>query len=304
MYCSITVCQEEQLSHYNQCVLCSSTNLNVRKGKIWTNRKIEADKILECQECEFVFLNDFSHISDSHYEESLMLDSRNAGIDLEAWRERTREDDERRFSLLENKVKDAEVLEVGIGNAGLLKMLKSVALVADGIEPAHQFEDIYKLENLAVYKRIDQIKRKYDLVLSFHVIEHVKNPYNFIEELLKVTKIGGEIYIETPNSNDALLKLYESDGFQNYTYWDNHLGLFSHNSLAYCLGKFRGITFDFLPCQRYGIANHLYWLSMNLPGGHKKWGFLDSKELNLEYSRILNISKFNDTLLVRIKKKG
>ena len=292
------------MNHSTKCELCPSTNLKVRKGKIWTNRKIEADKILECEECEFVFLNDFSHISDNHYEDSLMLESRNSSVDLEIWREQTREDDERRFSLLRNKVKDAEVLEIGIGNAGLLKMLKSVAKVADGIEPANQFEVNFSLESLAVYKHIDQIKQKYDLVISFHVIEHVKNPYEFIEELLKVTKIGGEIYIETPNSNDALLKLYESDGFQNYTYWDNHLGLFNHKSLTYLLNKFQEITFEFLPLQRYGIANHLYWLSMKLPGGHKKWEFLDSKELNLEYSRLLNLNELNDTLLVRIKKKG
>ncbi len=301
---SINVGQEGQLTHSTQCALCNSTNLKVRKGKIWSNRKIEADKILECQECEFVFLNDSTHISDSHYEESLMLESRNASVDLEIWRQETREDDERRFSLLGKNVKDMEVLEVGIGNAGFLKLLKQVGLVADGIEPAHQFEAIFILEGLTVYKYIDQIKKVYDLVLSFHVIEHVKNPYKFIEELLKVTKIGGEIYIETPNSNDALLKLYDSDSFQNYTYWDNHLGLFSHKSLTYLLNKFQGITFDFLPCQRYGIANHLHWLSMKLPGGHWKWGFLDSKELNLEYSRLLNLSKFNDTLLVRIKKEA
>jgi SAM-dependent methyltransferase len=276
--------------------------LKVRKGKIWTNRKIEADKILECQECEFVFLNDFSHISDNHYEESLMLESRNAIVDLEIWRNETREDDERRFSLLENKARDVHVLEVGIGNAGILKMLQSVALVADGIEPAHQFQDIFALENLTVYSHIDQIKKRYDLVVSFHVIEHVKNPYKFLKELLKVTKIGGEIYIETPNSNDALLKLYESEGFQNYTYWDNHLGLFSHKSLTFLLNKFQGISFEFIPCQRYGVANHLHWLSMKLPGGHNKWAFLNSKKLNLEYTRLLNLSKFNDTLLVRIKR--
>ena len=153
-----------------------------------------------------------------------------------------------------------------------------------------------------VFNSINQVKRKYDNVVSFHVIEHVKDPYKFLKELLNATKIGGVIYIETPNANDALLKLYESVGFQNYTYWDNHLGLFSHKSLTYLLNKFQGISFDFLACQRYGIANHLHWLSKNLPGGHKNWAFLDSIELNLEYSRLLNNQKLNDTLFVSIQR--
>ncbi len=290
------------MTYFGKCVLCESSSLKVRKGKIWTKQKITANKVLECHECEFVFLNDFSHISDNHYEESLMLESRDEKVDLKIWRRETEDDDLRRFLFLKDKLQDSEVLEVGFGNAGFLKMCKPIVRAIEGIEPSRQFQEIFKSENLDIFNSINQVKRKYDNVVSFHVIEHVKDPYEFLKELLNATKIGGVIYIETPNANDALLKLYESVGFQNYTYWDNHLGLFSHKSLTYLLNKFQGISFDFLACQRYGIANHLHWLSKNLPGGHKNWAFLDSIELNLEYSRLLNNQKLNDTLFVSIQR--
>jgi len=37
--------------------------------------------------------------------------------------------------------------------------------------------------------------------------------------------------------------------------------------------------------QRYPLSNHLYWLSCGKPGGHQKWGFLDSYELHAAYEK-------------------
>ncbi len=53
---------------YNNCKLCGSNSFE-RLGKIRTNQKILANKILECSKCSFVFLNDDRHISSNHYKE-------------------------------------------------------------------------------------------------------------------------------------------------------------------------------------------------------------------------------------------
>jgi hypothetical protein len=49
--------------------------------------------------------------------------------------------------------------------------------------------------------------------------------------------------------------------------------------------------------QRYGLSNHLYWLSKNNPGGHQKWSFLDSEELYGAYSAALAKINKCDTII-------
>ena len=67
--------------------------------------------------------------------------------------------------------------------------------------------------------------------------------------------------LEVPNSDDALLTLYESKDFQNFTYWSQHLFLFNTKTMAELIEqtglKLNGIKH----IQRYPLSNHMYWLS-------------------------------------------
>jgi len=53
--------------------------------------------------------------------------------------------------------------------------------------------------------------------------------------------------------------------------------------------------------QRYSLANHLYWLSKGLPGGHLIWKELFPNELNNKYAQALALNKTCDTLIASIK---
>ena len=119
------------MSQHNNCRLCGGESFE-RKGSIRTTKKIAANKILECLNCSFVFLNDDSHISEFHYEQSLMHESH---LSLEESRDNTAEDDLRRFIMLETEIKDRDLLEAGSGNGGFLKLAQDSANTAQGIEP-------------------------------------------------------------------------------------------------------------------------------------------------------------------------
>lgn len=110
--------------------------------------------------------------------------------------------------------------------------------------------------------------------------------------------------IEVPNANDALLSLYESAAFADFTYWSAHLFLYTVKSLSGVIEQIN--KFDIISAgqvQRYSIANHLMWLSKGLPGGHKKWEFLDTKELNKLYSEQLSKQQMCDTLFFVLQKR-
>ena len=115
-------------------------------------------------------------------------------------------------------------------------------------------------------------------------------------------KLGGKIFIETPNSNDALISLYQSNSFQDFTYWDNHLVLFNNKSFEYLCNKIIGIKYKSIAVQRYNISNHLYWLASGKPGGHKVWNFLNNKVIENQYKNILSELGANDTLFYEITK--
>ena len=288
------------------CMLCGSIPF-LRKGKIRTNRQIIANKVLECSNCSLVYLNDNKHISEYHYEQSLMHDT---VLDLTESRIETNIDDLRRLNMLKSEIKDKNLIEIGCGNGGFLTLVNHLVKSAAGSEPEKKHHDIFKSEDRRVYSSINEYanngnnnnENKADVVASFHVIEHVKNPLEFLLEMFSLLKPNGKAYIETPNSNDALIKLYDSSAFQDFTYWDNHLVLFNKDSFEHMANKISGVTFRSIPVQRYGIANHLYWLANGKPGGHKKWNFVENTLMNEQYQGLLADLNMNDTLFYEFTK--
>lgn len=49
-------------------------------------------------------------------------------------------------------------------------------------------------------------KRKYDTILCFEVLEHVMNPLLFLNELKKMLKPKGVVYLSTPHQYPQILK--------------------------------------------------------------------------------------------------
>ena len=54
---------------------------------------------------------------------------------------------------------------------------------------------------------------------------------------------------------------------------------------------------EILGLQRYPLANHLYWLAEEKPGGHDVWRFLINTTLDAEYESILTHIDRTDSLV-------
>lgn len=54
--------------------------------------------------------------------------------------------------------------------------------------------------------------------------------------------------------------------------------------------------------QRYPLANHLYWLAKEKPGGHQSWHFIDSLELHAAYEKSLASIGKCDTIIASISR--
>ena len=151
-------------------------------------------------------------------------------------------------------------------------------------------------EGIKVYESLDEVDRKYDVVCLFMVIEHLNNPDQILEKIRGVLKQGGFLICETPNADDALISKYECKGFEDFTYWSEHVFLFTSDTLERLLSRNGFQTEWNKQVQRYSLANQLYWLSKGKPGGHMRWTEFNGDKLNAEYAEKLAVAGMVDTL--------
>ena len=283
-----------------KCYLCKSKNNFRRPGSVRDNKKL---KILECNDCGLVYLSSTKHIKKLHYENSGLHNGEKPNVN--SWLELNRVDDVRRYNFLKKRVVNKKILDFGCGAGGFLELVSKRAKKANGIEIEKAMQQSYINRNLNVfssYKQALQSSKKWNILTAFHVVEHLLDPIKILSKLSELLTDDGEMIIEVPNSEDALLTLYENKAFQNFTYWSQHLYLFNKDNLKELAKKAKLKVKWIKYVQRYPLSNHLYWLSKGKPAGHKVWNFLDNISLNKKYEIQLAELGITDTIIVCLKK--
>ena len=280
------------------CYLCSSDEFFQRKGQVRDAPELE---ILECQSCGLVTLSSLEHIRSEHYENSGMHGQDPKTMD--EWLDETAEDDQRRFDILRTLLQNKKVLDFGCGNGGFLLRAENTAAEITGIELEKRVLEHWR-GRLNIYSSIESAEGEYDLITAFHVIEHLLDPKAVLQDLGASLAPRGRLVVEVPSSEDALLTLYNCDAFQRFTYWSQHLFLFNSKTLTTFAEQAGFKTVAVRQYQRYPISNHLYWLSRGKPGGHQKWGFLDSSALSKAYAITLEKLGKCDTIIGHFEKEN
>ena len=277
------------------CYICSSKSFFRRKGTVRDNPNLE---ILECKYCGLVTLSSFEHITDDFYKTSGM--HKDNPISMESWLRDCDRDDQRRIDSLKDSITNKKILDYGCGAGGFINKALPFADEVAGIEPELRVQK-YWGGKIDIYSDIDSIKKDFDLITAFHTIEHLKDPVNVLKKLATKLAKNGKIVIEVPSSQDALLTLYESCAFQKFTYWSQHLFLFNPETMRRIVSMSGLRLISIGQYQRYPLANHLFWLSRQKPGGHKHWDFMNNPALNAAYHDTLASLGLCDTLVVHME---
>ena len=277
--------------------LCNHSDICARNGTVRDDPSLE---FLEYTNCGMVTLSSLQHIQAGHYENSGMHDG--ALPSIKSWLHETEQDDQRRFEMLKPLIVNSRVLDFGCGAAGFVQKAQSLAAEVAGVELERRVHD-YWGDKLVLHNSLEDTGTGYDLITAFHVIEHLPDPSTIIKDLAARLKDGGRLVIEVPSSEDALLTLYESDAFQRFTYWSQHLFLFNAETLRHLATKagLRVVTIQ--QFQRYPLSNHLHWLSHGRPGGHRHWSFLDTPALAEAYTASLAAMGKCDTIIAHLENK-
>lgn len=209
-------------------------------------------------------------------------------------------DSERRFLRYRQFITAKDICDFGCGSGSFLKKARLVAASVCGIELQQDFAEALNAEGIPCHTSFQASENKLDVITLFHCFEHLPNPIESLRQLHQQLKANGSgtLIIEVPHARDFLIDTLGVRAFVEFTLWSQHLVLHTRESLRALLDAagFKAIVIDGV--QRYGLSNHLHWLSKQRPGGHKSMlSVLDSQELTNAYASALSRIDANDTLV-------
>ena len=279
------------------CPLCRGKKAFLFHNNVWS---ADNGEVHRCNECDVTFI----HPTLDKAEETILYKDYNAYVNKRCSRAITSSKEfheackpvilERYLFIKDFFSKAKSILEVGSSTGGFLELLKDkecygVEVSDDNREHSRQFAK-------EVYSNILKIPgdKRFDIICMFHVFEHIKNPFKFIERCKSYLVKGGIFLIEVPHIEDPLISLYDCKAYKDFYFQPIHPFVYSVNSLNYIFRrsglKPKGVIYY----QRYGLDNHLTCLSKGRSGGDKL--FRSLFESNLEYKKIFQKIKKTDTI--------
>ncbi len=114
------------------------------------------------------------------------------------------------LSKLKKKDKNIKILDIGCGEGFTIKLLQKNGFKnVSGLDIV-DFRVYYDFKFYVGDMCDDNLKHneKYDVITALEVIEHTKNPWNFIENCAKLLKPEGELILSRPNMTNLFSRIY------------------------------------------------------------------------------------------------
>jgi 2-polyprenyl-3-methyl-5-hydroxy-6-metoxy-1,4-benzoquinol methylase len=274
--------------------ICSDETIEILYPRV---RDRDDVQVMRCSRSGVIFLSSCHHSDAGYHDVGGDFGYWNAGSRREAALG-LREDDQRRSDQIRGLVCNRKWLDFGTGAGGILDLLASTASIASAVEIQAGSRNALLQEGFQVYQDLQEVEdAQYDVITVFHVLEHLIRPLETLALLRSKLVDGGVIIVEVPHARDFLIDFLQLDSFKGFTFWSEHLILHTRHSLEVFLKEARFTNIAITGFQRYPLANHFHWLSGNGPGGHQKWPFLRSQELDQAYANLLKSIDKTDTLI-------
>lgn len=298
----------------NNCRLCGASQESqiIRAATVFGGRA--EHKFWHCRSCDAVYLYPVPSIEEETYfykkEFEKFMSSRSGQerdwSNAEAHIQTNQDQVGRRWKFLAPFLEPGtDILEIGCSSGFMLNAFRKEGLHCVGVEPSGEFLEFLHSNGYEAYQTLEALKKNhselFDLVVHFFVFEHIRDPFQFLQENLKLLKPGGKIIAEIPCVNDPLTSLYTIPAFERF-YWSvAHHFYYSPKSLKYVLDKL-DLKYEMIPEQRYDLSNHITWLMEGKPGGQGKYSNVFSQELIEKYKDDLKKKWLCDTIFVVIDK--
>ncbi len=117
-----------------------------------------------------------------------------------------------KFAFFPRWVEAGSLLEVGCATGRYLSLMREVGWKTKGVEP-HEKSARFAQKTLdldvhaGVLASAKLAAASFDAVIMFHVLEHVPAPLAVLEELKRILKPGGSLYVAVPNAGSLEARL-------------------------------------------------------------------------------------------------
>jgi len=211
------------------CPLCKFENIkffvtDYKKNQYW-----------KCNKCEFVFQNPIIKYSYNENYWTTAIDPDGKEKDQTKMKEfKIKNWYGEIIEFIKNK-KPGKILDIGCGLGYLLASIPNTweKHGSDGSNFAISFmkknDPTIIIEEINLEKPPVEYQKKFDVVVCYHVIEHIKNPDIFFKHLSMMVKSGGILIIGTPNIGSIGFKIFKG----NFRLLGiGHLSLFNNKNLT------------------------------------------------------------------------
>lgn len=201
----------------NNCLVCNSTNFSqIMVCKDHTVSR-ETYSIVQCDSCGFRFTNPRPNANElgKYYKSEDYVSHSNTtkGFINSTYQSVRKYTLLKKLQLISKYFKTGKILDIGCGTGEFLNICKNAKWNAIGIEPSLDARKM-AIENYGLDVREEaEIKNleseSFDIITMWHVLEHVPNLNERIEDLKRLIKPNGIIIIAVPNCESLDAKIYK-----------------------------------------------------------------------------------------------
>lgn len=105
--------------------------------------------------------------------------------------------------------KKASILDIGCGTGDVLWLLQKNKFEVQGIEPNAKARKIAQEKDLQIHADLQEVKDTFDLISMFHVLEHVHDPFSYVEDLHQYLNSDAYVMVAVPNFNSYDANYYQ-----------------------------------------------------------------------------------------------
>jgi len=231
-----------EYAEYINCPVCNSPKFKFLFEKDWF-------QYVRCKNCSMVYMNPRMNLAATHSFYNSNVNAIYNETKFDQVSTSTNMDDQINYANLKlldqfRNHKRGAILEIGSAKGFFLSKAKEMGYEIYGLElnranyeySRKQLGDTILNVDLSEARFED---RKFDVVYMRDVIEHIANPKTFLQEVSRITKPGGFIFLETHNIESWINKLTRERhivifGFEHPNHWSpKTLGLvLSQNGFA------------------------------------------------------------------------
>ncbi|MBV2127875.1 class I SAM-dependent methyltransferase [Arsukibacterium indicum] len=207
-------------------------------------------------------------------------------------------DTERRSALLKPFIAGKRWLDFGCGPGYQLREDSRLSAGHLGVELNSSNCEALSNDGYNVSSSLADVSAFRPQVVSmFHVMEHLADPANILQQLSSFATENATLLVEVPHAGDWLLQ-HGPAAFKSFTFWSEHLILHTRASLQYVLEQSGWHLQHIIAVQRYPVWNHLQWCLQQKPTGFTATPFDSAASaLQLAYEQFLASRDQTDTLI-------